>query len=160
MNDLASNDIDDDLPPVTRKQKIIFFGSIAATLLIIFLTVNAAMSRPKGTELFGVCKTFIELQIKYPKTLDVTEVEQFARAVRIYYSYIDPYGNHKSDFIECAFEKVPGKGVQIQTILLNRIEIDKQTIADFNETITAVRSGDPNLTVPRPFGNDLKDLKN
>ena len=151
---------EDGLQPITLKQKIIFFGSVGLVVLVVVLIINAVMSKPKGTELFGVCKTFIELQVKYPRTLDITEVEQFARAVRIYYSYIDPYGNHKSDFIECAFERVPGKGVQLQTILLNRTEIDEEVIADFNETITAVRAGDPDLTVPRAFGNNLKDLKN
>ncbi|MEM6780459.1 MAG: hypothetical protein AAF569_01190 [Pseudomonadota bacterium] len=146
--------------PKAELLKKLKIGGIAAAVIIVFVLIfMSATNKPQGHMMFGICRTFVEVQTTYPPTLHVTEVEQYQRAVRIYYTYTDAFGTQKSEFIECAFESVPGKGAQLTAILLNRTEIDQETIKEFNDTISAIVAGEPDLTLPRPFGKNLEDLK-
>lgn len=146
-------------PKVVMRERLQIGGISLGALVVLVLIVMAVIHKDKGTIMFGVCKTFVELSITYPETLSVSEVEQYARAVRIFYSYTDAFGTHKSEFVECAFHNVPGKGAQLTTILLNRKDIDKETIDEFNQSISAIVEADPDLVLPRPFGDDLVTLK-
>lgn len=143
----------------TPKEKLGMAGFFVGLILIGVLIYLAATHRDKGTIMFGVCKTFVEMTLTYPPTFNITEVEQYSRAVRLYYNYTDPFGTMKSEFVECAFQMVPGKGAQATAILLNRKDIDQATIEEFNKTIPAIVAGEPELYLPDRLGSNLEDLK-
>lgn len=143
----------------TRQEKLTMLGILGGIILTVILMYFVSTHRDKGTIMFGVCRTFVEMQLVYPPKLAVTEVEQYPMAVRIYYNYTDPYGNLKSEFVECGFEMVPGKGAQATSILLNRKEIDHEVIAYFNETIPSIVAGDPDLYLPDRLPDDIESLK-
>lgn len=141
------------------KPKLIKYGIWAGIIFVVFLIFSAATNKPKGSPMYGICKSYLELYVPYPPTLQYTSVEQYPRAIRIYFSYTNPYGGRKSEFIECAFEMTPEKGVQMTTILLNREKVDKEKVQKFNETISAILDSDPDLTLPKPISGDLESLK-
>lgn len=130
----------------------------AAVVIVLFLIVSAATHKPQGNPMFGICKAFVELNVQYPPTLQYTQVEQYQRAVRLYYTHTTPYGGQKSETIECAFEKLDNKW-QLTTILLNRDPIDTAKVKVFNQTLSAVLAAESDLTLPRPLDGSLKSLK-
>ncbi len=143
----------------TRNEKLGMLGFFVGLALLIFLIYAVATHREKGTIMFGVCKAFVEMTLTYPPTMHVSEVLQYPRAVRIFYNYTDPYGNMKSEAVECAFTNVAGRGAQATSILHNRKEISEERIKEFNKTISAIVNGEPDLILPRPLGYNLEDLK-
>lgn len=143
----------------TRNEKLGMLGFFVGLILLIVIIYAAVTHREKGTIMFGVCKAYVEMTLTYPPTMKVSEVIQYPRAVRIFYNYTDPYGNMKSEFVECAFTNIAGKGAQATSILHNRKEVSEERIKEFNKSISAIVNGEPDLILPRRLGANLQDLK-
>lgn len=159
VDDFDDTDIPEGLKTSPdRKRKFILFGSIGALLLIILLSVFACQPR-KGSILYGICSAYLEQQIPYPETIRHGRVEQYPKAVRIYYTHIDAFGQYQLEMIECSFIQDPVKGAQIEKILHNRDEVDQEKIRKFNISLSAVMAGEPDLTLPPPMAHALRGLK-
>lgn len=114
----------------------------------------------KGTPEFGICRTIAEMQVKYPQTLKVTTTDEFDQSLRIFYTHIEPFGNERSEMIECVIRRDPVNGYRIERLFINRKPLgDEKTIEAYNMAVPAILAGKPNLILPPPYKEDLASLK-
>jgi len=138
--------------------KIILFSGIGGLLLIVVMSVYACMPK-KGSILYGICSAYLNQTVTYPHTLRHSMVEQYPRAVRIYYTHVDPFGQYKLEMVECSFYMDQEKGIQVDEILQNRKEIDQAIVDEFNVSVGAIVAADPDLTLPPPMPHAIEGLR-
>lgn len=126
---------------------------------VVGLVVWYGFQPIKGPIQVGICRTFAELNLTYPETFRLYGTEQFERSWRLYYTYIGPFGENSANMIECRFANDPRRGLVLDHVLLNRVEMDAQTIEAFNKTIPIVLAYKPNQIIPGAAGDSLVGLK-
>lgn len=141
------------LPFLTRYWKIV----VPLFIIGLSLFIWTLLQPKKGTAYFGVCNTFLEMQVRYPQTIKLTSVEWIERSLRIYFTHIDAYGENHSEMFECLFN---AKGdLTLLEARRNRIALPSEKVKDFNKTIPIVLMAKPDLTLPDPLPDDLENLK-
>jgi len=137
------------------KKRNIFLGIAGAVGLIIWWGTQPLV----GTMQYGVCKTFIETQLYYPRTLRINSVSDFDRSLRVYYTYIDPFGQSRMDFTECTFAPTSGGtgNMIISSIEMNRQPVSQEKLDAFNQTIPAILAYPPDLIIP-VYEDALKNI--
>lgn len=145
-------------------------GLITTTVVImgvvLLLTIIQSCTPKKGTILYGLCGAFLEQQILFPETIKHTRVEQYRKAVRIYYTHIDGFGEYQLEMIECSFIQDPAKGVQLESVFIDSIKesteksrtpgkgrlykVKQDYIDKFNNSLSpaAILKNNPNLILP------------
>ena len=98
--------------------------------------------------MYGICKAFLEQYVDYPPTLQILHVEQFPRAVRLYFNQTDAFGQFTQNMMECVGD--PKGGLRFSEVLLNRRPVPADRVERFNASIPAVVASDPDLTLPDP----------
>lgn len=136
------------------QKQAIKYGSIGFALLLVLFIMFSCGPR-KGTMMYGICRSFLELQVAYPETINHRLVEQYPKAVRIYYTQRDPYGGYTQQMIECAYKQDPQRGWILGAVEVNRREMDIPIIQKFNQTLPAVVSAEPDLVLPSPIPLDI-----
>ncbi len=150
-------------------KNIIGFTIIVIIIFGTFTLVQSCAPR-KGSLLYGICQGFLEQQVTFPKTLRHTSVEQYPRALRIYFTHIDAFGQYQFEMTECTFKQDPQKGVQLERVFFNQIkeitdservdgkgrlyEVRPEVIDLFNKSKSAqsIMSQDPDLSLPQNRG--------
>jgi hypothetical protein len=134
-----------------RRWKMILLGGT----LIITLFLWWGLKPLYGTIHVGICRTLIQLQLKYPATLKVTAVEWFKNDLRFYITYIDPFGQDRSDMFECEFNP----DLTLIDARINRVSIGADKVEAFNKSIPMVIAADPDLTIAPPPTTSIRGLK-
>ena len=138
---------------IDQKQAI-KYGSISFAFVLILLIMFSCGPR-EGTMMYGICRSFLELQVAYPESIQHRMVEQYPKAVRIYYTQRDPYGGYTQQMIECAYKQDPQRGWILGVVEINRKKFDSAIIQKFNQTLSAVVSAEPDLVLPPPIPLDI-----
>lgn len=144
----------------------IIYGSIAVVVIfIITITVQSCMPK-KGNILYGMCSEFLKLHIPFPDTIKLTQIDNYRKAVRIYYTHIDAFGEYQLENIECVFFQDAQKGVQMESVFFDTVkpatkttrvpgkgrkyEVTKENIQMFNKSLSpaAMLSVDDDLIIP------------
>jgi len=161
-NQENNSEDDEEETPAPKKDdgnnKIILFSGVGGLLLIVVMSVYACLPK-QGSILYGICSAYLNQSVDYPDTLRHSMVEQYPRAVRIYYTHIDPFGQYKLEMVECSFYMDPDKGIQVDEILQNRKEVDQEIVDKFNVSVGAIVAADPDLTLPPPMPHAIEGLK-
>ena len=143
------------LPKTSKRTKIILISALMIGLFFWW----GFMPRKASMETI-LCYTFAEQQVRYPETMQMLGVELVGGAIRVYYAYTDPFGNFRSDMIDCKFAVRPQTGkTYIASIAINRNMIDPAKVESFNKTLGMIVSLNPEIILPTFRGNDLKSLK-
>lgn len=100
---------------------IIWSASVFGFLFLIFIIVQSCAPR-KGNILYGMCLSFLELQVPFPETIEPKEIEFYRKGTRIYFTHLDGYGEYRLETLECAFEQDPQKGVQLESAYFNYVK--------------------------------------
>ena len=150
-------------------QGIIAASVLFGTLFLVVVIVQSCTPR-KGTILYGMCGTFLAQQMTIPETLKHTSVEQYPKAVRIYFTHIDAFGQYQFEMTECVFKQDPQKGIQVDRIFFNYIkeitkkervpgkgrlyEVEDEYVELFNRSLSPqiVIDQDTDLTLPSRNG--------
>lgn len=140
----------------TRWQMI---GGVAGGVALLALLIMMACAPRTGTDQFGICKTFIQLYVKYPPTLSIDFVEQYDKAVRVGYTQVDSSGQFRYNMIECGFQADPQMGLVMDNALLNRKEMNKEMVDKFSATLPVILSAYPDRVLPPLLPNDISQLK-
>jgi hypothetical protein len=138
-----------------QKQRRRIAGGIGGFLFLLLMWYG--FQPVKGTIQFGVCRTFLELNTRYPQTLYFTSVEVFDKSLRMYYTYIDTFGSHRSEMMECDYR--PFNMLNLEDVKRNRVSMDRRLIVAYNRTVPWVVHYRPNLALPGNPGNSLVGLK-
>jgi len=104
----------------TTKFLIIFI--IGFFIISIGLMIFQSAQPKKGNILYGMCRSFLELQVQFPETLDYKRIELYRAGVRINYTHLDGFGEYRLETIECSFLQDPQKGVQMKDIFFNYVK--------------------------------------
>jgi len=142
-------------------------GVVVFILFSVIVMIVQSCTPAKGTILYGLCGTFLEQQVAFPHTLEHTSVEQYPKAIRIYFTHIDGFGEYQFEMTECTFRQDPENGVQLERVFFNyvkditkkermrgkgRLYETRQEVIDlFNNSQSplSILSSDPDLTLPQ-----------
>lgn len=138
-----------------KQVKRIIGGVIAFFAFLIWFGLQPLVA---GVD-YGICRTYLEVHLKYPTSLNITQYDEFGKSLRIFYTYHDPFGNRRSEMIECIMNPHPTNGYVVETININRTPIDDEKLKLFNQSIPAILLAEPNRIIPRDPGKDLANLK-
>ncbi|MCI5060373.1 MAG: hypothetical protein MRY79_04795 [Alphaproteobacteria bacterium] len=146
----------------------IVVGALSVIVLFVIVSIVQSCTPRKGTILYGMCGAFLEQQVPYPETIQHSHVEQYRKAVRIYYTHTDSFGQYMMRKIECAFVQDPEKGVQLESVILDHIDhithnkpivgkgklyqVRQEYVDKFNESKSpsAILLNEPNIILPEP----------
>ncbi len=138
-----------------RNKRLSIAGGILSIFFLFWL-----LSRPyTGGPAFGVCRTFLELYVEYPQELRLSKVEDYGQEMRLWYTKIDPYGESNLDYMQCFFRNDSKTGFALDKVMVNRREVNPETVKSFNVSIPAILASKPDLTLPRPLPDSLEDLQ-
>jgi hypothetical protein len=141
----------------TKRRLRILYGTI------FFMTIAMwYLTRPWMASVnYGICRNFVELQLRFPQTLVVSSLEEWERTQRIYYTYTGSSGEQRASMIECRFTTNPQTGYPwLEGVQVDRVSVDKKKIEAYNRLIPIVMAANPDLTDPGNLDDkDLIDLK-
>ncbi len=140
-----------------KKQKQVLIGAIGVLLALVVLIVYACQP-PRGSVIYGVCSAFLDQVVHYPSSVQQLYVEQFPRAVRIYFNQTDAFGQFTQDMIECIADPNAFPDLQFSQVLYNRKPVDPDKVKAFNPTIPLLMASDMDLTLPPVPKDVLKSL--
>jgi len=162
--------VEEKLIKLLKNKRIMMMGSLAFMGLIIYYFVQSC-APPKGSINYGICNTFLEQQLTFPSTLDQTFVEEYPPySTRIYYKYVDGYGQTNFSYIQCTFKEDPEKGYIAEDISFKTpvkeitekfydkerkrsiYKLKPELLDLFNQSNSpaVIMSQDPDLTQPAP----------
>ena len=139
-----------------RTFNMIFGGGFAALIAYgvyyLFAPYQAGLT-------YGVCKTFLELNVRFPQDLRVSTVEDYGNYVRIWYTQLDSFGEYRMENIQCNFKEDPVTGAVLDTVSVNRREVDPAKVESFNISLAILLQNPPDLTIPYPLPDSLQSLQ-
>lgn len=141
-----------------RKQQI-KQASMAGGALFFIYVVYLLFVPFKGTMDFGICKVFLELQVQYPDELRLNGAEEYDNRTRIWYRTVGAFGEHRLARMECNYKRDEKMGRILDTVLIDREQVDPAIVAAFNRSIPAIRAHPPDLTYPAAPPDALADLQ-
>ena len=142
-------------------------GVVVFIVFFVIVMIVQSCTPAKGTILYGLCGAFLEQQVPFPHTLKHTSVEQYPKAIRIYFTHIDGFGEYQFEMTECTFRQDPQSGVQLERVFFNyvkdvtkkermrgkgRLYDTRQEVIDlFNmsQSPLSILSNNPDLTLPQ-----------
>ncbi len=125
MADAATADLPAEKKGKKKKKKNIKLNIALGVLALVALILWYGFQPLTGTVQVGICRTYAELQLRYPTTLKLTTVDQFQDATRLYYTYYGPFGESRSSLIECRSSVDPATGQPVMT----SIKIDRNVVS-------------------------------
>lgn len=113
----------------------------------------------KGGLNFGACKVFLELYVRYPDTLNLSTVEDFGDSYRIWFTEIDAFGQYRLQQMQCFYRADENTGFAIDRVTVDRRQVDQKIVEDFNRSIPVIAKFPPDLTLPSPIPDSLRDIQ-
>jgi hypothetical protein len=111
-----------------------------------------------GSINFGICKIFVEQNVRYPHEIRyISLIEQPGQA-RIEYVVLNEFGSYESKTITCRFRPDERTGIALSDVVINRETIPREKIEMFNHGIPAILANPPSLVSPGVLGDDLMRL--
>lgn len=130
-----------------KKRRQILYVAIGFVFAVAILITFSCQPK-KGSMMYGICRAFLEQIVDYPPTVQILYIEQFPRAVRLYFNQTDAFGQFTQDMVECVGD--PKGELKFSEVLINRKQVDAEKVERFNKTIPAVVASEPDLTLPEP----------
>lgn len=118
------------------------------------------LSQPRvGSIGFGMCKVFLEQWVEFPSELRISTVTEFKDSVRIWYVQTDSFGQYRMEPIRCYYANTPEKGFHMEKIEINRDELDREIVDDFNRSMPAIIMTEKYLHIPPPLPDKLQNMQ-
>lgn len=86
---------------------------------------------------YGICRTFIELNISYPETLEVSQFS-YGRdgGLRLWFTHIDAFGEYRMEQFRCWFEyNEYGQVSKVKALKKGRVNLDPDIVAHLNSSL-------------------------
>ena len=141
------------------RKKNIKYGAGGLVTVMLSYIIYLLFIPYTGTNAFGLCKTFLELKVRYPHTLYLSTVEELGSSIRIWYTQIDSFGEYRMEPIRCYFKQDDTYGMALEKVTIRRRQLDAKIVEDFNRSIGIILAVQPDLTVPAPLPDSLKGLQ-
>ncbi|HBR68961.1 MAG TPA: hypothetical protein DEA55_06255 [Rhodospirillaceae bacterium] len=147
-----------------QSRKWMIIGGVATLLS----GVTWALFIPyKGPITYGACKVFLENYVLYPQSVRISTVDDYGASVRIWFTYLDSFGEFKLEPMQCFFKmttdddkkKYGNVSFIMEKATINRREIGPDIIERFNYSILGIVASPPDLSLPTPIPDSLEDLQ-
>ncbi len=110
--------------------------AVPVVLIVGYFTFFGSVTAPKGNNLYGVCRGYIELNLQFPETIKIIQFEQRIPESEnpdapqrinydISFSSIDGFGQHQLNTLTCGFKfdqalvNTPWQGIILERTLFN-----------------------------------------
>lgn len=143
---------------IERKKRITRTALIPVFLLLAY-GVYWLFKPFQGGMIYGICKTFLELNTRFPTTLHLIYNEEFSESIRLWYTQIDSFGEYKMEPIQCYFKQDEERGAILDKVTVNRREVDPQKVDEFNRVLSVVIQSKPDLTLPPGLPDALEGVE-
>ncbi len=144
-----------------KKKKTIKRTALSLLGLFVIYIVWWGLKPFKSSAEYGICRTFLELSIPYPHTLNVGEIKILRDGgMRLWYSYIDAFGEYRGENFTCYLQpdpEKPGK-VKLTEIKFRKINMNATQIASLNNALIYFEENPLIMNWPVPLPNNLSDL--
>lgn len=117
-------------------QKWAIILGVLCVLIGGYAWYDQAFVPPKGNNLYGICRTYIEQKIPFPHTFRVLQMKQYIPekedpnnpqriAYEVFFTHADTMGNHKVDSMTCGFRfrqdlaGTPWQGIMMEYVIFN-----------------------------------------
>ncbi len=143
-----------------KRKKMFKYGAVAVSVLVVGWISYYLFAPFRGGLWFGTCRVFLEMNVQYPSTLELSSVEQLVgeKFVRIWYTNTDAFGSYRMESIKCSFEDDPVTGFRLKDASINRVTVDPAKIEAFNKILPVVFESGVDLTYPRPLRDALGNI--
>ena len=142
-----------------RNKKIFRYSILGFVFFLFFAAYDYLFSPYEGTMTFGICKTYLELNVRFPQDLKYSTVDDLGSSVRIWYTQIDAFGEYRLENIQCYFRADEVYGAAVERITINRREVPTEKVEAFNAIMPTVLSAPLDLTIPFPLPDSLEGLQ-
>ena len=142
-----------------KKKKLFKYGLLTA-IAVIFSFGGYYLFKPfEAGQTYGICRTFLELNVQFPKDLRVSTVDDLGMSVRIWYTQLDAFGEYRMESMQCFFRTDDVLGAALERVTVDRRDVDQKKIDAFNQTIPIILANPPDLTIPYPLPDSLEGLQ-
>lgn len=135
---------------------------IGAFLLVLAIGgfVYYDMNRPSyGSWRFGICKTYAELDTRYPHTIEVTQVVEDRTYAEIYVSFLNAHGMRPTRVYKCNYEQTD-RGIRLKEVYVDFDRQSDEKVNKFNQTIPFLMNNpDIDVTLPNWEGMSVEALR-
>lgn len=157
--ELLAQKIKQDKKAAAKKKRK--WAIILGVIGLVYALIQWGLEPPKSSIEYGICKTFLELQVSYPTTLHVNDLNVLSDgSYRLWFSQVDSFGTRRADMFQCFYGLDAETGqLKIAKVRMGAIFIDQQKIEYFNHAIPSLVANPPDLTWPYPLSNNIANLK-
>jgi hypothetical protein len=143
-----------------QKQKKMFkWSGYAAGAGLVGYIIYWLFAPISGGIWYSLCKTYLELNVRYPQYLTYSTVDWFDDSIRIWFTQLDGFGQFRMEPIQCFFKEDQTMGYAISRITISRREVDPQKVEAFNKSSYVFLSFPPNDNMPAPLPDSLEGLQ-
>ncbi len=134
--------------------------SILSGLGLFGLLVWYLFAPFKATAEYGICRSFLELQIPYPHTIYVSEIKPMRDgALKLWYTHTDAFGEYRMESFECKLVNDAETGeVKLSSLKMHKVYLDNQTVKALNNALPYFKENPLILTWPAALPDSLNDL--
>ncbi|MGH1456378.1 MAG: hypothetical protein ACRBDI_06325 [Alphaproteobacteria bacterium] len=103
---------------------------------------------------YGICRTFIELTVSYPETIEVNELSYLRDgSMRLWYTHTDAFGEFRMEPFVCTFEYDQAKQVtKITNIKMGKVNMSTERISTLNNALPYFHANP--IILPWPYVTD------
>ncbi len=150
-----------------KKKKIRKWALISGTVAFLSGGIWYLLLPYKGGITYGVCKVFLESYLQYPQSLRISTVDDFGASVRVWFTQVDSFGEYRLEPMQCFYRAATEEDVVkygnsnfiLEKVTIRRREINQETVDQFNTAIPGIVANPPDLTLPMPIPDSLKDIQ-
>lgn len=150
---------DKQKPDWFSKKKLKLYGFSGGGLLFAYLIY--LMFQPyQGSMAYGVCRVFLEMQLRYPETMKIRTVNESYgyQYTDIFFAHTDAFGEYLMHRGRCRYKYDDYGRIILTQVQLDRRDVDPQIVTNFNQAIDAVYGNPPDLVIPFDLEDSLADL--
>lgn len=131
-----------------------FFGLFSYLLYYLFAPFQGGIT-------YGICKTYLELNLPYPDTLLLSEVVITRNgSVRLWFTHIDAFGSYRLDSFQCTFAvDEQTKNSYLAEVKMGKLNIDPNEVERFNVALPYLVKNPPDLTLPTAIPDSLESIE-
>lgn len=138
--------------------------AILSGVLFFCYIVYWGLAPFQGTVGFAVCKTFLELNLSYPSTLRISEVNYLRDgSIRLWFTHIDAFGSYRMEPFQCFYKPDEATGAilleKIKIGTADKVFIDPVVVESYNKYLPfLMASKELDLTAPAPLPDPLAGI--